>query len=85
MDAWIMTKQFVKNSLKAPSTADFGSAFGEYQDPKSACLPHGDKTWRCAGWVDSQNAFGAMIRTRFVSVVKSTGGDNWKLENLTLE
>jgi hypothetical protein len=79
------TKHFVKESLKAPATADFGSILGDYQNPKSVCLAHGNKTWRCAGWVDSQNSFGAMLRTRFVAVVQSKGDDNWKLELLTTE
>ena len=85
IDAWVATKQFVRKSLKAPSTADFGSLFGESQDPKSACLAHGNQMWRCSGWVDSQNGFGAMIRTRFVAVVKTTGNDTWSLELLTTE
>ncbi len=85
IDAWVATKQFVRKSLKAPSTADFGSLFGESQDPKTACRAHGNQMWRCSGWVDSQNSFGAMIRTRFVAVVKTTGNDTWSLELLTTE
>ncbi len=83
--AWMATKHFVKESLKSPSTADFGSVLGDFQNPKQVCETQGEKTWRCRGWVDSQNGFGAMIRTRFVAVVKHVGGDNWKLEHLTAE
>jgi len=32
--AWTYATLFVKQNLKSPSTANFGSLFGEYQDPK---------------------------------------------------
>ena len=53
---WAVTiaKDFVKNLLKSPSTAHFGL-------PKMSKLS--ENTWQVSGNVDSQNGFGAMIRS----------------------
>lgn len=75
-----MAKDFVTKNLKAPSTANFGSMLGEYQDPRKACSSLGNKTWRCSGWVDAQNEYGAMLRSNFTAVVWNTDGDHWKLK-----
>lgn len=60
MDAYVMAKKFVEQSLKAPSTAEFAS-FSE-----SKIQPIGGDNWEVSSFVDSQNGFGAMIRTHFV-------------------
>lgn len=85
IDAWVMTKELVRRNLKSPSTADFGSLFRDYQDPKAACVALGGREWRCSGWVDSQNGFGAMMRTEFVAVVANVEGDTWQMMELTTE
>ena len=84
VNAWIMAKQFVTDQLKAPSTAEWGSVFkGTYQDPQNCVTALSDNHFRCKGWVDSQNGFGAMIRTRFVCTVKYVGDSKWSLVSLT--
>lgn len=76
-----MTQQFVKERLKSPGSASFGSLMNDYQRASDVCKPKGNETWHCLGWVDSQNSFGAMLRTKFFAVVHHTGNDNWKLED----
>ena len=76
-DARIYAKEYVKNSLKAPSTAKF-------QSPANFAVQHlkGGKDnpnqdlWKVSGYVDAQNSFGAMMRNRFyIELVKL--GDKW--------
>ncbi len=78
LDAWVISRQLVKRSLKSPSTAEFGHALsGEYQDPKDHCLPTGDGSWKCVGWVDAQNSFGAKVRSNFSITVMPSADGNW--------
>lgn len=74
---WI-TKQFVLDQLKSPSTAKWPSSI-EYADHITAL---GDDRFRINSWVDSQNGFGAQIRTKFTATVKFSGGGKWTLESL---
>lgn len=59
MDAYVMAKQLMEKRLKAPATADFAS-FSE-----SRVTSSGLNEWTVESYVDSQNGFGALIRTRF--------------------
>ena len=77
-DAWVMAKQFVKDALKSPGTADFGSPFKDYQDPKTHVTELGGGKFQVTGWVDAQNGFGATVRNNFTVTVQNTGGDNWR-------
>jgi hypothetical protein len=74
--AYAMAKGYILENLKAPSTAKFGF-YGEYPDPGCGVRDNGDNTFTCQGYVDSQNSFGAMIRTRWICTVRHTGaGDS---------
>jgi len=42
----------------------------------------GGGRYRVQSYVDAQNSFGAMIRTRYDCTVHWIGGDRWKLEDL---
>lgn len=81
IDAWVMAKTFVKRGLKSPATADFGSALGEHQRSSDACSLGDAGGWRCAGWVDSQNSFGATLRNRWELTMVYVGGPEgtWRL------
>lgn len=82
IQAWVMTQQFVEQRLKSPSTANFGSILkGTYQSPEDCVTDLGGGRFRSVGWVDSQNAFGATIRTHFVCELKYVGGGKWQLES----
>lgn len=81
-DAWGMAKVFVKERLKAPDSADFGSAWdGDRQDPSEACKDQGGEVWVCRGWVKAQNAFGVKLRNRFRVVLeyKRDEKETWRV------
>jgi GYF domain 2 len=77
VDAWVAAQDFVKRDMKSPSTADFGSIFGEHQDSRECCHELSGGNWRCTGWVDGQNAFGATGRADFSVTMKPTGEGSW--------
>lgn len=76
ISAYTVSKDFIKKTLKAPSTAKFAHTYGE--DPATVKkLENGN--YRVVMWVDAQNAFGVMLRNRFVIEVKPQENDMWKL------
>lgn len=82
-EAWIVAKQCVEKQLKAPSTANWGSIVkGTHQSPDLCVTVMGDDKYLCKGWVDSQNSFGAMIRTSFECTVQYKGDDRWTTVDL---
>ena len=71
----------VEQRLKAPSTAKFGAC--ATTDTTKYCTKYlGNQRHRVATYVDSQNEFGAMIRTHFVCVMEQTADDYFELESL---
>lgn len=64
--AYEFAKTYVKNNLKSPSTASFPGTFERIKHIEEI----GVGTYRILSWVDSQNAFGAILRTNFSCVVK---------------
>lgn len=74
-DAIAMTKQFVTRRLKAPKSAEFPSR-SEFRVVASS-----DDQYLVSGYVDSQNSFGAMIRTTFICQMK-VEGETWTLVDL---
>ncbi len=79
--AYIMMEKFVKDRLKSPSTAEFPGVFDGQQDHVTT-LP--DNKYQISSYVDSQNAFGATIRTEFNGVIQQTGELEWHLDWLKL-
>jgi hypothetical protein len=59
--AYSYAEDYVKSQLKSPSTAKFPSILKK--DAHISSL--GNATYRITSWVDSQNGFGAMIRSDF--------------------
>ena len=76
--AYIASKDFVRENLKAPSTAKFAS----FSDSKYEKLSS-DK-YKVVSYVDSQNSFGAMVREYFICIVRK-GSKQWYLEELTFD
>jgi RNA polymerase subunit RPABC4/transcription elongation factor Spt4 len=82
LDARTYAKLYVEKALKAPTTAkwpstlDFAAAPVKDKDGK----PIKD-VWEVSGYVDSQNSFGAMIRTEWYVKLRKIG-DSWKLLEL---
>lgn len=73
--AWTYMKLFVEKRLQSPSSADF--PFGGSRD----VVALGDDRYSVESYVDSQNAFGATVRTYFAGVIKEKAG-GWELESL---
>jgi hypothetical protein len=72
-------QRFVRNQLRAPSTAEFPAASREY------AIEHaGGGTYTVRGYVDAQNAFGGTVRQRFVCMTTHKDGDTWGLDNVAL-
>jgi hypothetical protein len=68
-------KHFVKAQLKAPSTAKFPSV-------DSATIGGTNGQYVEASYVDSDNSFGASLRSSFVCTVHKTSS-GWVLDSLT--
>ena len=66
-DAWLQTKRLVRNRLKSPSTASFG-----WQNSGDNVIEAIKGRIVVRGWVDSQNSFGATVRTDFTAVYLRT-------------
>lgn len=70
-------EQAVAARLKAPATAKFSGA------AETFATNWGDGTFSVTGWVDAQNAFGALIRNTYFVKLRMNGGA-WATEELTL-
>lgn len=75
-DAYYMCQQFVTDRLKSPATAVFPLSTDTQTDKLSTVQ------FRNIAYVDSQNGFGANIRTHYTCTVTNTGGDSWHLDDL---
>lgn len=80
LDAYLMAKQLFESKLKAPSTASF-AAFHQSKVRNS-----GVDQWTVTSYVDSQNSFGAMIRTHFVITMRvNTETKYWQTTALKID
>jgi len=79
LDAWLMSQEFVKDQLKAPSTASFPSYSESY------VTDFGGGRFRVNGYVDAENSFGAKLRSRFTCTLNSQDGEHWHLEDINVE
>jgi hypothetical protein len=73
-----MCRQFVRDRLKAPTTAKFAS----YSENK--VTDGGGGRYTVVAHVDAQNAFGAMLRNAYTCVVVWQSGTTWRLEKLDM-
>lgn len=81
--AFVISKTFVKQNLKSPTSAEF--PFSEYTFSNVK-----DNTVTIRSYVDAQNEFGAKIRNTYVIVLKLTGDEstdasNWRMLSFRLE
>jgi hypothetical protein len=74
--AYDMAKEFIRDQLKAPSTADFA-----YLDRDVSIVTLGNGAFKVSGWVDAQNSFGAKIRSKWACTLKRTtrGSHDWEV------
>lgn len=76
LTAFVMSQEFVEEKLVAPGTAKF-----PYFDPSMATQV--DKnTWIISSYVDSQNRFGALVRTKYRAKMQYIGNNQWKILDL---
>ncbi len=68
--AWVYTRSIVEKQLKSPITAKFPADYTEF-------IKHNGTTYTIDAYVDSQNSFGAMIRTYFKATVQEVSEDRW--------
>lgn len=70
--AWVACQFAVEDQLKAPATAEYPSAL----EVKHIVRPYGYDFY---GWVDSQNSYSALVRTKFLCIAKGSG-ENFSAE-----
>ncbi|MFA6023934.1 MAG: hypothetical protein WC777_01830 [Candidatus Gracilibacteria bacterium] len=70
-EAYLMAKHFVEATLKSPTTAEFPSTM--FDDPYTVSKEA--DVYTIYSYVDSQNGFGAMIRTYYTIQLRFLGGD----------
>ncbi len=75
--ALVYSQNCVEQQLKSPSSAEF--PFGEGTVTKVD-----NDTFIVTSYVDSQNSFGAMIRTNYSCQVTLTGEDSYTCDNVEL-
>lgn len=63
----VLSEKFVKAALKSPATADFAP------DDEWTIVPINKSVAKLNGWVDSQNSFGALVRTYFTVAIDISG------------
>lgn len=76
VEAYTVSHQFLKRKLISPSTADFPWSADD------ATKYNGDSTFTIDSYVDSQNAYSAVIRTYYLAKVKFKGGEQRELIDL---
>lgn len=77
-DACAMSQTFVRQHLKAPSTAQFPE--------DSACtVTRRNHLWVVHSYVDAQNSFGAMLRIPYtLEMIYNSSRDTWTLTDLEM-
>lgn len=75
--AYVIAQNYISISLKSPSTADFPALDYHYSMPDSV-------TYIISSYVDSQNGFGAMIRTNYKITLRYNGGETGNPQNWTV-
>ena len=83
LDACITAHEFVEQTLKAPSTAKFPACHSSDVKIKQQ-EPLGRDVWTVTGYVDSQNSFGAMLRSTYiVKMIYDPARHTWHLQETT--
>jgi hypothetical protein len=72
---------YITRLLKSPSTADFC---------RGTATDLGESKWKVSSCVDSQNSYGATLRSNWEAVMMYTGGDpdnigSWKADKITFD
>lgn len=76
--AYLMAQQFVDGELKSPGSAKYPDYSEDYVQLT------GDNTYSVSAYVDSQNGFGALIRTSWKTTVINEGNDKWRCKGVDI-
>jgi hypothetical protein len=74
------TEEVIPKVLKAPATAKFGKKSDTF-------IIHSHGIYKVNGYVDSQNSFGALLRSQYVcyfEIAHTNGGFNFKLIHIKM-
>jgi hypothetical protein len=78
-DACFASRAFIRELLKSPSSAKFASC------DTATIQEVGTDVWKVDSYVESQNSFGAMIRTDFTCTIRhDPSAKMWYKENAAL-
>jgi len=77
--AYVFSQQVIKNLLKSPRSAIFAT----YNESRVSYLTN--KKYGVRSYVDSQNSFGALLRTYFTVIVEEKGKNNWEVIDIKLD
>jgi hypothetical protein len=82
--AAVMCEEFVKKRLKSPGSAEFPGVMDS--DYAKTTTLSSNKPWKykVTGAVDSQNGFGATVRSDYICTVSTQDNDTWTLDDLDL-
>jgi hypothetical protein len=79
-DACFASQKFVRDELKAPSTAEFP----DWTESNCQATQSGN-VWTVRSFVDAENSFGAQVRSDYTAEMSyNTSRDSWTLNNLTI-
>lgn len=80
--AFVMSQEFVKRNLKAPSTAEFPWI----TDDQVAISTRPGCAFHVIAWVDAQNGFGAQIRSNYVVDLKLLDDEagSWQMTDIRI-
>ncbi len=76
--AFYYSKEYVKLRLKAPSTAKFPES-----ERDNTSISREGQVYTVVSWVDSQNSFGAMLRTVYACRIEQVKEGVWQLRELS--
>ena len=80
VDACAMSQEFVSRNLRAPATA----VYPDWTEANCKATRDGD-IWTVRSYVDSQNGFGALIRSNYITeMVYHPDKDSWTLVDIAL-
>ncbi len=77
-NAYSAAQQFVTGHLKSPGSAKYPDFDEEYVQLT------GNNTYSVSAYVDSQNSFGALIRTSWQTTVRNDGDGNWRCDGVSI-
>jgi hypothetical protein len=75
--AYVMAKQFIRERLKAPGSAEFPSQVWNEGEVHKTKLANG--SYRVSAWVEAQNSFGAKLRSNWTCELKRESADSWQV------